>query len=129
MCNVGEVMNAALPSALKLASETKIMLNKEYDIDRSSLHDKEFLIVDALDLQPELTVSDIVKLLGQKTVMPILKGLFEKNIIYISEDIADRYKPRTRAFITLNPIYHDQENLRELFTILEKRAAKQADAV
>jgi len=129
MCNTGEVMNAALPSALKLASETRIMLNKDFEIDRAALHDKEFLIVEALDIQPELTVSDIVKLLGQKTVLPILKLLFEKNIIHISEDISERYKPRTRTFITLNPVYHDQENLRELFGILEKRAPKQADAV
>jgi len=27
LCTVGEVMNAALPSALKLASETKMLLN------------------------------------------------------------------------------------------------------
>jgi len=74
-------------------------------------------------------VSDIVKLLGQKTVMPILKLLFEKNIVHISEDVSEKYKPRTRTFITLNPVYHQQENLRELFLILEKRAPKQADAV
>ena len=37
MCNVGEVMNAALPSALKLASETKIMLNKEMEHDSDSM--------------------------------------------------------------------------------------------
>ncbi len=129
MCNVGEVMNAALPSALKLASETRIMLNKGFEVDKAALHDKEYLIVEALDIQPELTVSDIAKLLGQKTVMPILKLLFEKNIIHISEEVSERYKPRTRTFITLNPIYHDQENLKELFNILEKRAPKQADAV
>lgn len=129
MCTIGEVMNAALPSALKLASETRIILNKGFDIDRSALHDKEYLIVEALDIQPELTVSDIVKLLGQKTVMPILKLLFEKNIIHISEDINEKYKPRTRTFITLNPVYHQQESLKELFLILEKRAPKQADAV
>ncbi|MFI5138680.1 MAG: primosomal protein N', partial [Sphingobacteriales bacterium] len=129
MCNVGEVMNAALPSALKLASETRIVLNKGFDYDRAALHDKEFLIVEALDIQPELSVSDIIKLLGQKTVMPILKVLFEKNIIHISEEVSERYKPRTRTFISLNPVYHNQENLRELFGILEKRAPKQADAV
>jgi primosomal protein N' (replication factor Y) len=129
MCNVGEVMNAALPSALKLASETKIELNKGFAFDKSALHDKEYLIVEALDIQPELTISDIAKLLGQKTVMPILKGLFEKNIIHISEEVSERYKPRTRTFITLNPVYNNQESLKELFTILEKRAPKQADAV
>ncbi|MDB5137371.1 MAG: priA [Mucilaginibacter sp.] len=129
MCNMGEVMNAALPSALKLASETKIVLNKDFEIDKPSLHDKEYLIVEALELQPELTVGDIVKLLGQKTVMPILKLMFEKNIIHISEEVSERYKPRKRTFLTLNPIYHNQDNLRELFPILEKRAPKQADAL
>ncbi|MGZ3929251.1 MAG: primosomal protein N' family DNA-binding protein, partial [Mucilaginibacter sp.] len=129
LCNMGEVMNAALPSALKLASETKIELNKDFAIDKSLLHDKEFMITEALELQDELTVGDIVKLLGQKTVMPILKSMFEKNIINISEEVSERYKPRKKTFLTLNPVYHNQDNLRELFPILEKRAPKQADAL
>lgn len=129
LCNMGEVMNAALPSALKLASETKIELNKDFEVDKSTLHDKEFMITEALELQDELTVGDIVKLLGQKTVMPILKSMFEKNIINISEEVSERYKPRKKTFLTLNPVYHNQDNLRDLFPILEKRAPKQADAL
>ncbi|MEO7215362.1 primosomal protein N' [Mucilaginibacter sp.] len=129
MCNEGEVMNAALPSALKLASETKVMLNREYEYDKTQLNDKEYLITEALDIQPELTVSDIVKLLGQKTVMPILKSLFEKNVITISEEVSERYKPRKKTYITLNPVYHNSDNRKELFEILEKRAPKQADAL
>jgi primosomal protein N' (replication factor Y) (superfamily II helicase) len=129
MCNDGEVMNAALPSALKLASETKITLNREFLVDKAELNDREFMIVEALDLQPELTVSDIAKLLGQKTVLPILKLLFEKNVINISEEVSERYKPRMRTFLTLNPVYQNQNQLKELFGILEKRAPKQADAV
>lgn len=128
LCNVGEVMNAALPAALKLASETRIILNKDFEYDKATLNDKEFLIIDALEIQPELTVNDVAKLLGQKTVMPILKLLFEKNIIHISEEVSDRYKPRRRTFIKLNPIYNDQEKLRDLFTVLE-RAPKQCDAL
>lgn len=129
MCNVGEVMAAALPSALKLASETKVSLNKEAGFDRTALHDKEYLILEALEIQPELTISDIAKLLGQKTVMPILKLMFEKNIISISEEVSQRYKPRVRTFIKLNDIYRDPDHQRELFNILEKRAPKQVDAV
>jgi primosomal protein N' (replication factor Y) len=129
LCNTGEVMAAALPAALKLASETKIMLNPDGEIDRTQLHDKEFLIVDALDIQPILTVSDIVKLLGQKIVMPVLKSMFDKNIIHISEEVSERYKPRKRSYIKLNPLYQDQDMLRELFVQLEHKAPKQADAV
>ncbi len=128
LCRLGDVMQAALPAALKLASETKIILLKNLEIDKAELNDKEFLIVDALEIQPELQVSEIVKLLGQKTVFPILKSLFEKGIIHISEEIIERYKPRKKAFLTLNPVYKDSENLRALFGVLEK-APKQLDAL
>ncbi|WP_158827825.1 replication restart helicase PriA [Mucilaginibacter lacusdianchii] len=129
LCNTGEVMTAALPAAFKLASETRIMLNPDEPVDRSSLHDKEFLIVDALDLQPVLTVSDISKLLGQKTVMPVLKFMFDKNIIHISEEVNEKYKPRKRTYIKLHEFYQDPDNLKALFTQLERRAPKQSDAV
>lgn len=129
LCNTGEVMAAALPAALKLASETRIMLNPDEQIDRSLLHDKEFLIVDALDIQPILSVSDIVKLLGQKIVMPVLKSMFDKNIIHISEEVNERYKPRKRSYIKLNTFYDDSDMRRELFAQLERKAPKQADAV
>jgi primosomal protein N' (replication factor Y) len=128
MCQVGEVMNAALPAALKLASETLITMNRDWEVDKSVLNDKEFLIVEALSLQHELAVSEVSKLLGQKTVMPILKALFEKNIIHLSEEVNQRYKPRIKTLIYLNPIYQDQERLRDLFSILE-RAPKQLDAL
>lgn len=129
LCHTGEVMNAALPTAFKLASETRIMLNKGFEFNRQALNDKEFLILDALEIQPELSVSDITKLLGQKKVLPILKTMFEKDIIQISEEVNERYKPRKRTFILMNTVYKDPDQLRELFVILEKRAPKQADAV
>jgi len=128
MCYIGEVMQAALPSALKLASETKIILLKDVVYDKALLSDKEFLIIDALEIQPELKVSDIVNLLGQKTVFPLLKGLFEKGIIHISEEISDRYKPRRKAYIHLNSIYEEPETKKGLFEVLE-RAPKQLDAL
>jgi primosomal protein N' (replication factor Y) len=128
LCHLGEVMQAALPSALKLASETRIILNTAEEIDKSSLTDKEFLIVDALELHPELSVSDISKLLGQKTVFPLLRALFEKNVIVISEEITEKFKPRKKAFIVLNPHYKESENRKALFEVLE-RAPKQLEVL
>jgi len=124
LCHIGEVMQAALPSALKLASETRIILNHTASFDNSELSDKEFLIMDALSIQNELKISDISKILGQKTVFPILRGLFEKNIIIISEEITEKFKPRKKSFIRLHSQYKDPENRRALFEILE-RAPKQ----
>lgn len=126
LCHLGEVMQAALPAALKLASETRITFNHSAEFEKNSLSDKEFLILDALELHSELRVSDISKLLGQKTVFPLLRSLFEKGIIIISEEISEKYKPRKKAYITLNPFYDDPANRKALFEVLE-RAPKQLE--
>ncbi|MGK6353033.1 replication restart helicase PriA [Parapedobacter sp. DT-150] len=128
LCTLGEVMQAALPAALKLASETRIIAADHEGVDRSSLSDKEFLILDALDIAPELKVSDIVKLLGQKTVFPILKKLFDKGLILISEALAPKYKPKMKTFVRLQTDYADDQGRKLLLDSLSK-APKQQDAV
>ena len=128
MCSLGEVMQAALPAVLKLASETKISKGDASEFDRSDLHDKEFLILEALDLVPELKVSDVVKLLGQKTVFPILKSMFDKGLILISEELTPKFKPRKQVLISLHPEFDDEEGKRLLLDSLN-RAPKQQDAI
>lgn len=128
LCYTGEVMSAALPSVLKLASETRIILNQEAEYDKTELSDKEYILVDALEIQHELSIADISKILGQKTVFPILKTLFNKKILFISEEINEKFKPRKVKYIFFNPFYEDRENLKGLFEALEK-TPKQLDAV
>lgn len=128
MCHLGEVMQAALPAALKLASETKIIAVDKADLDRSNLSDKAFLVLDALDLAGELRVSDVSRILGQKTVFPLLKTLFDQGFILISEEIKERYKPKTKSFLRLSSFYSDSEGVRILLDSLN-RAPKQQDAV
>ena len=128
LCTLGEVMQAALPAALKLASETRIIAAEVGVVDRSALSDKEFLILDALDISPELKVSDIVKLLGQKTVFPILKRLFDKGLILISEEVLPKYKPKMKTFIRLHEDYADNTGRKLLLEALHG-APKQLDAV
>lgn len=128
LCHLGEVMQAALPSALKLASETKIVALDLKEINKDELSDQEFLILDALDISPEIKVSDISKLLGQKSVFPILKGLLDKGVIRISEKVEEKYKPRMAGFVQLNSIYNNGESKKALFESLH-RAPKQLDAL
>lgn len=128
MCYLGEVMQAALPAALKMASETKIGASLASDRERSGLSDKEYIIMDALDVAGELTVNDLVKLLGQKTVFPLMKSLFEKGFIVISEEIKERFKPKRKSFMKLHADYQDEEGKRSLLDALNN-APKQQDAV
>ena len=128
LCTLGEVMQAALPSALKLASETKVTLNPDTQYDKSTLTDKEFLLLDALEIQPVLAISEIVKILDQKTVFPILRALFDKGMITISEELTEKYRAKTKTYVQLNSFYADAANRRALFDLLE-RAPKQVDVL
>ena len=127
MCNEGDVMTAALPASLKLASETILMLSENFRED-VVLNDKEELIITTLKKQEKLTVNDVSKLLGQKTIYPIINNLLEKELILVAEEVVQKYKPLLKSFVLLNDFYNDQENLKQLFSVLE-RAPKQLDAL
>jgi primosomal protein N' (replication factor Y) len=128
LCNEGDVMSAALPTGLKLASETIIVLKEDAYPDELVFTDKEQIILDAFRNRPRLTIDDVSALLGQKTVYPIINSLLGKGMIYIAEEVLEKYKPLLKSFVTLNPFYKEEENLRQLFNILE-RAPKQLDAL
>jgi len=129
MCNLGEVMQVAFPSALKLASETKIILNPGYEGSYDHLPEKEYLIAEALDIQKKLTLTEVENIIEQKKVIPLIKGLIEKNVIVVEEEIRQRYKPKTETFIRLTETFMDEVKLQELFSSLEKRAFRQVEVL
>ncbi|RZL45272.1 MAG: primosomal protein N', partial [Pedobacter sp.] len=127
MCNEGDVMAAALPASLKLASETILILREDFD-DHVELSEKEQIIISTLKKQQKLTVNDVSKLLGQKTIYPIINNLLDKELILVAEEVIQKYKPLMKSFIILNEFYNDEENLKQLFNVLD-RAPKQLDAL
>ncbi|WP_432714709.1 replication restart helicase PriA [Pedobacter sp.] len=128
VCNEGEVMAAALPAGLKLASETIIVFNESQTGEDIPLTDRETTLLNVLATKKRLSIDDIVKLLGQKTVFPIIRSLIDKEMVYIAEEVVEKYKPLLKSFLALNIFYHEEENLKALFGILEK-APKQLDAL
>ncbi len=126
MAQLGEVMNIALPSALKLTSETSIYLNPEVPYQKENLNDIEFLIVEAIEMQGQLSLNDLVKIVEQKNIMPIIRSLINDQVILISEKIDDKYKPKKGTYIQLNQEFRDALSLKNLFHELE-RAPKQVD--
>lgn len=127
LCNEGDVMAAALPTGLKLASETLLVLRDELPVELELTH-KEQLIFEVLLKQKRMSVDEVVELLGQKTVYPTINSLISKEAIFIAEEVVEKYKPLFKSFISLNPFYKEEENLKQLFLVLE-RAPKQLDAL
>ena len=115
LCHPGEVMNAALPSAFKLASESKVALNPDYDPQEEEMNEKENLLVEALHNRPAIEISEVSKIIGQMKVIPVIKTMLEKGIILMEEKLAERYRPRKEIFIRLTEEYADEEKEKVLF--------------
>ncbi len=126
MCTIGEVMIASLPTALKLASESRIVLNPDFDRNYDRLSDKEFLITEALEVREILSLMDISDILDQKTVYPIVKSLIEKRVVLIEEELKERYSPKIETYIRLAQQYETEEALKDAFDDLS-RAPKQLE--
>ncbi|MEA3505567.1 MAG: primosomal protein N' [Bacteroidota bacterium] len=129
LSHLGEVMNAALPSAYKLASETKIILNPTFDKNYSRLNDKEYLIIEALELQEVITLSEAAKIVDQIKVISLIKNLIEKEAVQLLEEIKDEYKPKIEKYVTISQSYRGEKKLGELFDELNKKAYKQLEVV
>jgi primosomal protein N' (replication factor Y) len=126
LCTIGEVMKAALPGILLIESETKFMRHRLPD-DSTTLSDDAFLLMEAFDMQAILSLKDISGILDKKNVMPVVKGLMEKQLIQVEEVLQEGYKPKTEKYLTLNPQFSVENDLRDLLEKLN-RASKQKAA-
>ena len=130
LCHLGEVMNAALPSVFKLASESKVVLNPLFSGDTSQLNEKELLLMEALGNQKTIAISDVMKILDQQKVIPFIKTMIDKGMILLEEEIKDKYRPKKDTFIALSDrLVASEEMLRENFDLLEKRAPRQLEVL
>lgn len=129
MAEIGEVMSAALPNALKLASETRISLHPDFIPDQDTCSDNEYLIIEALMLHSCISLEEASKILGYQKIMPLIKGMIEKNIVVLEEELKERVKPKKLSYIRLCEDYHKEEILRELFDTLQKKAFKQVEVL
>lgn len=129
LCTYGEVINAALPSGLKLSSESKIQLHPHYDWNETDLllDDKEVILLTALEKKDSLSYRDAAEILELKSAYRYIKSLVQKELVIIYEEVKERYKPKKIKKIRLHGDYlADEGLLDELFQELEKQP-KQSD--
>lgn len=122
MCSIGEVYKAALPSGLKIESETFIEANPDYEFDELGIDDeRECLIYQLLNHEGHLTIDEIENKSGLKRVAQTINSMLEKGIVIISEKIIERYRAIKESYV--RPLFtHDEIN--QAFTIV-KSARKQ----
>ncbi len=114
MCSEGEVMAAALPTHLKLSSETILIFNEEYGEDFSQLDNEEYLVAEALLIKKELRLYEVQQILDVNHVYPVIKKIVDKKVCFIWEAINEKYKDKKESYVILNPDYDNEEKLNEL---------------
>ncbi len=120
MCSEGEVMLAALPTHLKLSSETILQYHEGHGIDPAEMTDREYLVAEALEIKQELKMSEVQNLLDTAHVMPVVKRLLEKRICTAWEAMQEKYKEKTETFVRLNPKYQNEAELEALINAWTK---------
>ena len=125
-CTEGDVMQAALPAHLKLSSETIISYNEHHGQDFDLLSPNERKVAEALDMEKELNLQQVQKLLDTGNVYPAIKKLIEKKICYVWESIKEKYTEKTETYLQLSPAYRNEEAMERLVNEWQ-RAPRQLD--
>jgi primosomal protein N' (replication factor Y) (superfamily II helicase) len=130
--NPGDVLNAALPSGLKLSSQSHIQINPSFnfeEIDHDYFTDREHQVIELLHANPNVSMDELASFLKVKSVHSIVSKLLKKNAVEVYEEVKDKYKPKRIAFVGLTETYHSQTSMSDLMNGLEKKAFKQAEVM
>jgi primosomal protein N' (replication factor Y) len=100
-CSLGEVMNVALPSFLKLSSES-VFVSTHSAISSADLSDKEYLVYEAFQLSEKLHLKDVESILGTKNIFPVLNKLLKRHLIEVYEELNEKFKAKKVRFVELN---------------------------
>lgn len=100
MCTLGDVFRAALPSALKIESETFITLNPEYEGEEPFTPNEQRIFAN-LSSEKAYKLSELEKVTGIANVIPPIKSLADKGAVFLRETLGDDYKVKTEVAVKI----------------------------
>ena len=133
LCSLGDVVSAALPAGMKLASKTRIMVNPDVELCRENeegLSDVSLNLLDALRLREGMDLKEIADVLGVAHPQRIVRVLVDKGLAISEEELKEKYKAKKKTFIRIDAEVMEEEGVigAELDRV-EKKAPAQARAL
>jgi primosomal protein N' (replication factor Y) (superfamily II helicase) len=127
LCTLGEVLAAALPSGLKLSSESMVQLHPAFNEAETNFDfsERERMVINHLK-NDTMTYSQVAKLLGAKSIYSILKSLAGKSAILLFEQVREKFRPKTEKHIRLQPQWVEKKKLEGLFDSLAAKPKQEA---
>lgn len=128
LCTIGDVYKAALPSGLKLESETMVVYNPDFEAS-GPLPPKEQLLLDLLSANPEQCVTQLEKAAGIRNILPVVRSLLEKEAVCIKEELKRSYKPKTEIRVRLAGNMRTEKALQFQMNVLDRPKTEKQLAV
>lgn len=123
LCALGDIFKAALPSGMKIESETVVVRNSD-NLPEFFSQERYLRLWQALERQPEQSLLSLQKSSGVHSILPAVRRLLEAGVVSVKEEMHSAYRPRMETYILLNETYACEETLLNLFEEM-KRAEKQ----
>lgn len=127
LCSAGEVLKASLPANLKVENEWYAEWITHTRLDQP-LTDKEYLILEALQIQHKIPITEIEEIADTGAVLPILQRMADKGLIMLNQKVAGSYVPKHEKHVKILPPFNTSEGLKEAFA-LTKNAPKQEEVL
>lgn len=133
LCSRGEVMAAAMPPGMKLASKTSVQLHPRVEeaggvrsvAGYADLALNDRLLLEALEVRKMLTLSEIGKVIDVLHPQRNVARLLLSDWIMTEEEVKSRYKPRLERVIALAPeLVGEEGRLNDLLDANERSAPK-----
>lgn len=118
-CSLGEVYKAAMPSGLKLESETRVYYNPDYE-QTGDLPGKALKVLSFLAEKKVCSIAEINDHLQQKSCFSILQQLIEEEAVFVSESLKEGYRKKTENHLKLGEKFRDETALHDAFDALDK---------
>lgn len=123
LCHLGEVMKAALPSGMKMESETMVRQNPDFV---GELDSRELQLFDLLQPDKAKSIDQLAQEMDGFQVLRLARRLTECGAAMIEEKMSRAYRPRTETRLRPGPALTDAESLTDCLRQLQ-RTPKQLD--
>lgn len=121
LCTPGEVMRAALPSGLKIGSESFVGLGDSYDADADlQLTETQANLIQLLEHNGPQRIADLEGKYKLERPQRDISRLAERGLVCVGEKSVERYKPKKITCVELCCDRDDRDTLHGYFDLVSR---------
>ena len=122
-CYIGDVLVAALPSAFRLKSESKILVSPDFSGEADDLSEEEIAILKFVEKKKNTDINSIATAMRNVRILPVVENLIKRQILACDEQLYDRYSPKFEDYLTFGENCSSKEQLKLWIKELESKKA------